>query len=397
MGGVTNQELVHKATVTTENLASAGKLNPAQSDKFIDYVVDQTELKNNARIVKFTNETLQIDKIGVGRRVAVPAAEAADPGVRRGVQTSKVTLQPKEIMVPFEVGDSFKEINIEGEDIEDTVIRLMATQVANDLEELYVSGDTVGPAVTQDAIIEGGSATQYVKDNYLALANGWLRLADSANVYDAAGANIGLSVLSGMLRALPTKFRRDKRNLRWFMSPDLWQLYTERLASRATAMGDAASEGKANTPFGVQAVEVPLMPFLPKVVQHVTLNGTTPVALRFGPVQNVIVTADSLDSTPTDPYVEGTDYSVNETAGTITRIGGAISDGATVKVTYDANPQILLTHRMNFIVGIGRDIRIEKDRDIYKRVTQFAITVKVSVEFEEASAVVKGVNIGQAL
>ena len=78
MSGVTNQELVTKATNTTNQLASAGKLNPAQSDKFIDYVVDQTELKNNARVVRFTNETLQIDKIGVGRRVAVPAAEATE-------------------------------------------------------------------------------------------------------------------------------------------------------------------------------------------------------------------------------------------------------------------------------------------------------------------------------
>ena len=64
---------------------AGGKLNPAQSDKFIDYVIDETVLKDNARIVRFRNEPLDIDKIGVGKRVAVAKAEASDPGVRRGI------------------------------------------------------------------------------------------------------------------------------------------------------------------------------------------------------------------------------------------------------------------------------------------------------------------------
>jgi hypothetical protein len=45
-------------------------------------------------------------------------------------------------------------------------------------------------------------------------------------------------------------------------------------------------------------------------------------------------------------------------------------------------------------VGIGRDIRIEKDRDIFKGVNQYAITAKVSVQFEELTAIVKVRNIG---
>lgn len=398
MSGISNEELVQKAVVTTDALAAAGKLNPAQSDKFIDFVIDQTELKNNARIVRFTNETLDIDKIGVGKRVAMPANEAQDPGVRRGITTTKVSLTPKEVMVPFEIGDTFKEINIEGEDIEETIIRLMATQVGNDLEELYILGDVLGPAALEADMLEGGSATGYVKDSYLALVDGWLRLADGGNIYDAAGGNIGLGVFGGMIRQLPTKFRRDKRNLRYYLSSDLWQLYVEKLATRATALGDKAADGNANNPFGIPAVELPLMPFRPKVVEHITLNGTTVTPLRYKPVSNVVVLPSTLLGTPTVPYVAATDYTLDATNGTIARIAlGAITDGQVVKVTYEANPQILLTHRMNFVVGIGRDIRIEKDRDIFKRVNQYAITVKVAVEFEEDSAIVKGTNIGTSL
>lgn len=395
--GISNEELVQKAVITADALASSGKLNAAQSDTFIDYVIDETVLKDNARIVRFRNETLDIDKIGIGSRVAVPKSEASDPGVRRGVTTSKITLQPHEICVPFEIGDTFKEVNLEGDNIEETIIRLMATQLANDLEELYVLGNKLGHAVIEGDIVDGGSSTQYVKDSYLALVDGWQLLAEGANIVDAAGTNIGLSLFSKALRALPTKFRRNKASLRWFMSPDLWQLYLEKLSTRATALGDSAAGGGSHGPFGIPAVPVPLWDLQPKVVEHVQLNGTTAVSLKNAPVSSVVVTPNDLAAVPTTPYVEGAgnDYVLDATAGTVARdAAGTIGDGDTVKVTYNANPQLLLTHQNNFVVGIGRDIRIEKDRDIYKGVNQYAITAKVDVQFEELSAMTKVRNIG---
>jgi len=277
---------------------------------------------------------------------------------------------------------------------------MMARQLANDLEQLYVNGDTVGEAALQGDLIEGGSTSQYVNDSYLAMFDGWSRLADGGNLVDLEGQNIGLSVFSKMLRGLPTKFRRDKKNLRFYTSPDLAQIYVEKLATRATLVGDQAVGGAMATPFGVNLVEVPLMPFLPRIVEDITFTGSgSTVALRYGPVQNMVVTVDDLAGLPQTAFIDPTDYTFAGAAGTITHAGGGSAIGAndTVKVTYDANPQILLTHMMNFIVGIGRDIRIEKDRDIYKGVNQYAITAKVAVEFEEDTAIVKGYNIGTSV
>jgi len=392
---MTNEELIQKALILAENLASGGKLNPEQSDKFLDYVFDETMLKNNARMVKIKGEQLQIDKIGVGRRVAVPKEEAKDPGVRRGVSTSKVTLQPRDIMVPLELSDTFKEENIEGDNVEDSIIKMFAKQLANNLEELYIGGDTLGEANVESEIYEGGSDSLYIKDTYLALQDGWLRLADSGNVVDLEGENIGLKVFRKILTALPTKFRRNKNELRWFMPSDLWEVYLEKLSTRATALGDAAAGGGEHRPLGIQAVSVPLMRDNPRVVQHVQLTGTTAVALRYKPISSVVVTTSTLGTSPEAAYVETTDYVIDYTNGTIARDGGgSIGDGDTVKVTYDAEPQVILTHMSNFIVGIGRDVRIERDRDIYKSVNQYAITVKVAVEFEEDTAISKGINIG---
>jgi hypothetical protein len=119
------------------------------------------------------------------------------------------------------------------------------------------------------------------------------------------------------------------------------------------------------------------------------------VALSSTNVSDVVVHATTLSSVPTDAYIDDTDYTLDEAAGTIAwKSGGAIGETATVKVTYSSAPQLILTHMDNFIVGIGKDITIEKDRDIFKGVNQYAITVKAAVQIEELTSVVKVRNIG---
>lgn len=398
--GISNEELIEKAVITADALAASGKLNPAQSDKFIDYVEDETELSKHARTVRFRNETLDIDKIGLGGRVAVPKAEAADPQRRRGIRTSKITLTPREIMVPFEIGDNFRDINIEGDEVEEHIVKMMAKQAANDVEELNILGDTLGPASPESLLLgEGGSDDRYMRDTFLALTSGWQRLSDDGHIVDAEGQNIGLSLFSRMIRAMPTKFRRNRNDLRFFMAPDLWQLYLEKVTTRATALGDSVAGGAQHTPFGIQAVPVPLWDMTPTVVEHATLDFTNPVALRYAPVQDVVVTLATLANTAVEPYPEGAGgYVLDAAAGTIRAAdNGSGLDGVEVKITYRSNPQVILTHRNNFIIGIGRDIRIEKDREIFKGVNQYAITMKIAVTFEEVDAIAKCINIGQGV
>lgn len=397
---LSNEELVRKAAIVSDDIAANGKLNPAQSDKFIDFVINETVLGNNARVVRFRNEQLDIDKIGVGQRVAMPKAEAKDPGLRRGITTSKVTLKPTEIMVPFEISDIFSDINIEGDDVEEHVIKMMATQAANDIEELYIIGDKLGPSATQEFLEGAGSTTDHQKDTFLALQDGWQKLADSGNLVDLQGQNIGLSMFGKLIRALPTKFRRNKKALRWFMSSDLWQLYLEKVTTRATALGDGVAGGASHNPFGITAVEVPLWGLNPKVVEHVTLDDAVLTNLRYAPVGNVVVTPVALGNVPTTPFPNNATGGaiVDEAAGTLLAFDtGSGLDGVEVKVTYESNPQVILTQMNNFIVGIGRDIRIEKDRDIYKGMNQYAITMKVAVEFEEADAIAKAINVGSGV
>lgn len=393
---MTNKELLEKAIITADALATQGKLLPAQADRFIDYVVDESVLKNKVRIVKFRNEDMLIDKIGVGGRVTVPKAEATDPGAKRGVSTSKVTLSPKEVMTPFEIGDTFMDINLEGEDVEDHIIQMMAKQLSNDLEELALVGNTVGPSATEDLVWATGSTTKHVLDVYLALANGWLKLADGGNIYDAAGANIGPTVLSKMINTMPTKFKKNRRDLKFFASADHEQNYRETVSTRATNAGDQAlTEEQSLKAYAVELVAVPLLDAQPQNVEHLTMATTVAQSLAYKPFSDEVVVPSTIGREPVTPYVEGVDYHADYTNGTITRdAGGAITDGQVVKVTYKTYGQMLLTQYRNLIWAIGRDIRIERDRDIYKGVNQYAITTKVFPGIEELTAVVKAINVG---
>lgn len=395
--GMSTEELVRKAIITADELATGGKLNDVQSDRFIDYVIDETTLKGVARVERFRAENMNIDKIGVGRRATVPAAEASDPKVRFGISTDRVTLTPVEVMTPFEISDTFKEHVIEGQSVEETVIRLMATRAANDYEELMINGDALGPAALEGDVIPDGSASLYIKDSFLALFNGWLRQADAGHLVDWANEKVNAQLFSKCLNAMPRKFKRQRQLLRYFASHELDQNYREKMAQRATAVGDTAlNSNAAMSPFGVPIAPVALLPGRPTVTKHVVLNGTTPATLGYKPIVDgsVVVVPAALSRTPTAAYIEDTDYTVDYTNGTVVRKGGtAIGDGATVKVTFQAGGQLLLTPVSNLIMAIGREITIERQRDIYKRVNQFAITTKIHCVFEEVDAVVKAFNI----
>jgi hypothetical protein len=394
---MTNQELIEKAAITTAALANAGKLNPKQSARFLDFVVDETSMKDMVRVVRFTNEESLIEKIGVGRRVAVPKAEAADPGIRRGVNTSKVSLKPVEIMVPFEVGDLVKEHSIEGKSLEEHIIRMMARQLANNLEELYWEGNTNGPAVLEGDIVEGGSTTLYRKDTYLALFDGWLKNAEGGNVVDAQNAVISQAVFGKALRAMPTKFKRNRGRLRWFLSDNHEQVYREGLSHRQDALGGAAvNAADSPKPFGVPMMPIALLPENPLYSEDAVMNtdGTTATALSFAPITDLVAIQNALGVVPEAAYIDATDYSKDLTNGTVTRLGGgAIGSGATIKTTYRTAGRMLLADPQNLILAIGRDVRIERDRNIYKTVNEFAITAKVYCTFEELSAVVLVKNV----
>lgn len=401
--GTSNREAVQKAVVTAaDTLASAGALNTEQAKQFLDFVVDETTLQEHLRVVRFTPQSMEINKIGVGARVAVPYSEARDPAVRAGVTTSKITLTPVGIMVPFEISKDFLQYNVEEDDAEEHVIRMMARSVANNLEELYIDGQADGPAVNPGNLPGGiPDANREVQDTYLALMDGFPRRAyDSGHQVDFEHAEIGTELSLEMLASMPTKFKKRKNSLRLFYASEMDERLRHRIGERATAAGDSAMFGpeKPIIIMGVPHISVPLLDRRPTWCEHVAMNGLGAHSLEMERVEAATLVGHpaALARVPTASFVEGVgnDFTLVAAAGTVARLaGGNIGDGDNVKWTYTTPPMAWMTVVRNMILAIGTDISIEKDYNIYGRVHEYAIHAKVDIAFEEDDAVVHARHI----
>jgi hypothetical protein len=261
------KDLLQKVVDTTAIGADGGGiLSPKQANRFLDYVVDQSVLMKTARVVRMNEPTIDIDKVDIGQRIMRKATEGTDDGVNADPTFSKISMTTVKLRLDWEMTTEGLEDNIEGDSLEDHVASLMARQTANDLEDLYIHGDT---ALTGDPLLKS--------------LNGFRKRARAgAHVVDAAGANLTRSTFDKALRALPNKYLQRRNQLVWSTSSSLvqdyiWSLTLDVSGTGAPAPGSvmgeaivnggmgAASGGGIGTslvpglrPFGIGLLEVPL-------------------------------------------------------------------------------------------------------------------------------------------
>jgi HK97 family phage major capsid protein len=250
-------DIVKRADLALADLtADGGLLVPEQQDRFIRNLIDQPTILREARTVPMNSPRMEINKIGFGSRILRAAPQGSSPYAeddgsndrhllaadRAKVDLGKVTLQTVETMAEVHIPDEVLEDNIERGDMADTILALMAERIALDLEELIIQGDS-------------GSA-----DTFLALFDGTLALS-TANVVDAGGAPVSISVFNDMKKAMPTRYRRNLNTLRYYNSMDVESDYRVQVASRGTDLGDATLTGNSPLPvLGVPLRPVALMP-----------------------------------------------------------------------------------------------------------------------------------------
>lgn len=291
-------------------------MNPQQFERYVNLVVDQTAMIRHARRVSMRSQIVELDKIATNGRVSKVKAEGVAPSALSAPAFSKVTLTCKELITPFEITFEALEDSIAQGNLEQTIISAMAKQTATDIEELAVNGDTAST------------------DPFLAATNGWRKLADAGHVVDVTGSTLDKATLGSMYKALPSKYKRNHADLRFFLAPAVTQDWHDGFADRGTVGGDAVLTG-ANVPpyMGIPIIAAPMIP-----TNLTGVSNFTGANLSFG----------------------------------------------------------FLTPAENLIFGVHRDVRIEKDKDILRGVNVYAITTRIAVEFEDTDAVVVAVNIGQA-
>lgn len=230
-----NQNLIRKADLALADLAAnGGLLNPEQTDRFIQVLMDSPTLINRARVVTMNAPQKKINKIGFGSRIlrkAVSSEVLAD-NKRVKPDLGQITLNTKEVIAEIHLPYDVLEDNIEGGNINgamgsqpngigDTIVNLLGQRAALDLEELAILGDV-------------DSA-----DEYLALTNGFLKLSDR-HVVDGMGATITKDIFKKAVKAMPDKYLRNRNELEFFISVDQETEYRDTVANRVTGLGDAA-------------------------------------------------------------------------------------------------------------------------------------------------------------
>lgn len=318
-----NEQLLQKADWAIGDLtANSGLLNPEQANAFIRKLLIQPTLLAQARRVVMNSPTRKINKIQFANRIlkagyTAGLSRALDDTANRERSkptTEQIELNTKEVIaevrLPYEViEDNLERGNIglsrdgsgaSSGGIVSTIMDLIAERAALDLEELAILGNT-------------GSA-----DPFLALTDGYLQRFTS-NVVDAGGAVISRTVLKNGSKTMPTQYRRNRAQMRHYVSTENEIEYRDTLANRETSVGDAMHQSLAPVyAAGTQVEGVGLMP---------AANG-------------------------------------------------------------------LLTHPLNLIFGIQRQIHIESDKDIQRREYIIVLTARVDMQVEEELAGVKYINLG---
>ncbi len=254
---LTNKELAKRADIVIADLdANGGSLNPTQANTFIDMIVEQPTILNQARVIRMPAPTHKINRLGFGQRIMKAAPQgtppfAADAGTnsrylaaadRSKPVTSQITLTSKEVMAEVHIPYDLLEDNIEGRSFEDHVMRLIAERAAEDLETWALTADTASG------------------DAYLALNDGLLKTAVS-NVYDNASVGISPDVFEQGLLTMPQKYLRVLSNLRQFIPVQDTIKYRANVAKRATGYGDSALSGDGKlVAYGTTVEASPLMP-----------------------------------------------------------------------------------------------------------------------------------------
>ena len=256
---MSNNNLLEKV-ISTSSIGTApsggGLLSPAQSTRFIDYMWDATTLGARVRTIKMRANEIELDRMAVGERVVRLATEAVDDAVNVNVAFAKVSLSTQKLRLDWELSSESLEDNLEGEAFEDHVARLLSAQAANDIEDLAINGDVT---LTDDALYKS--------------FDGWRkRLYAGANVVDGGNKVLDKAVFHKALRSMPRKFMARRGSLKWFTSAGLLQDYVYSAQFVEEAGGLKNPEVNTNdavatnpgwspaSPFGIQAVEVPLFP-----------------------------------------------------------------------------------------------------------------------------------------
>lgn len=246
--GMSVEEMVNAVVkrITVTQLGDTA-LNPEKAQQLVRELELSTPMLEQTRRINMRSDKKDIDRVGFRERIMGPAPnEGEDTTTTSTPEWNQNQLSVVKAVAVVELGDEALEDNIEREDFESTLLSLIGGQAGIDLEELYLQGDT-----------DSG-------DTYLALTDGWLKLA----AHQLGDADYDQTDPEEMFEAALTElidnnkeFMRRRNYLRFWTSWKAENDYRDVLRSRGTPLGDEAqTEDRPLAYKGIPVVPVFNMP-----------------------------------------------------------------------------------------------------------------------------------------
>lgn len=364
-----SKKLLERFKFNKYNLISLPTIDlaPQEADRFIDYIVDESVMKNFARIERMSKPTKNIRALGFGSgRMLFPADHFDESKYKKQWVQNLIQLISKKVRGCIVVFDDDLEDSIEGPGMADHFMRIASRKIANELEEAAWISETAGlnGFAVDDIrglfdgwryrIVTGQTAGQ----TYYNAVSGGSHVKQACECQSGASCPSGVDnpdahfVLPGliaeqdpappynwefkyhmMLKNMPSKYKANNglTNMRFLNSDLVTQDYIGALSARSTALGDAVFTGQAKPAYGrVPIVDVPLM------------------------------------ATDLGGPLEGTDGIIG---------AGDYTDS-------------LLVPKGNLIIGIQRDIKMESQRVAADEATYVFYTMRVDFAIENVNATV---------
>jgi len=240
-----NRSILEKADLAVQDLiTSGGYLPEAVAAKFMEIAVKESVFMKLMTVRPMKSHDERIDSFRFAGRVLYPGVEATALPLARRTKPNlyKSSLTAKMFKAEIRLNKEVLEDNIEGEAFTNSIMTAAGKAVSRDIEDVIFNGDTTS------------------LDPTLAVLDG-LRKQSTTNVVNAALATTTKTVLKSAVKAMPTEFITDRRQLRLITSIDSETDYRDTLANRATAVGDKfLLEGVPATYSGIPMIGIPVLP-----------------------------------------------------------------------------------------------------------------------------------------
>ena len=340
-----NKERMKKTLTILPSLT----LQPEEADQFLDYIIDESVLKNNCRIVKMSRSEKNIQGIGFGTgRFLKPAATFGTSDYKKEFASNTIVLTTKKARGCAVIyDDDLEDVTVETDDqFTDHILKMIAAQIANEIEEAaYIADIHALGGFPADDIRSMWDGWRYIimhsaaGEDYENDVSGSAHLLDATADFSTAGKIVEREVaapydqeykFSKAIRTMPSKYKKKGGlgALRLFQNDNVEQDYLDALTKRATALGDVAITGKAGEDYAFGKVKLVSIPAMP-------------------------ITLDAAGKLDAGDYCDS-----------------------------------MLTHWQNLIWGIQREIKIETERQASDEANYFFYSLRCDFKIENVNAVV---------